>query len=178
MVISQLTNNLIKRKLLENYISKGGDLKLEDIDNFIGSFKALSTDKNKGLFKDFFDIGAIMFDKINIKEIIDFDIDITDFKTNSGNLKTEYHQAQENLNNLRDLKTISDLKIENRDIARDAQINFSETAINKFITFIKLVGLTELSVNDVYLIETDNVLHIELSPDHPIYTGSLEIKTW
>lgn len=171
MVINQYPAKQIKTKILKNYISNGGLLKDEDInEHFILNRHAnftLPTDIS--YVCDNYGIGALKIKKINIADVINFNVDITDFKISSGQIKKDSHDYATVLDGYN-----SDFIALNYSVYRQTGNSIND----KFTVFCVLVGLTDLNLSDVYLIESDQKLTITIKDDHKYYYGSLDITTW
>lgn len=171
MAILQLPNKKIRQALIEYYNSRLAqhDQCSPDI---MTDFKACQGQPTYGLLYDRVE-NALLFKKIPISDVIDFPVDICPFKSNAGQITnrqlTDFDSVE-----------IKDDECQFFSLTYDKNYlpNFSYQAMKKFITFIRLVGLTELSLTDVLLTEAPQRLKIEISKAHPIYTGKIEVKTW
>lgn len=171
MILQQFPYSPVIKKILETYFSNLGEE--SPVDGCTRAYFPLPTDCTKGMVFDLVRNSSLLFDKVNIAEVIDFAVDITDFKTKSGQLRTVAETDNEIF-----AKYTTPLEAVSNDIMTTSPYNVTVTAIEKFVVFAKLVGMTELSLDNVYLSEGEGEMTITMSDNHPIFTGSLRIKTW
>lgn len=172
MAILQLPNQKIKQRLVQAYNSRmpSDNRVVETLPTY---FDTLHADEQYGLLYDAHGYTALLFKKIPLHEVIDWTVDIRAFEHNTGQIEDDElcdHNGY----------LINDPCFQSYRITRRATHlpNYTYQTIKKFITFIRLVGLAELGLDDVNLGDLPQKLIISVSDTHPIYTGKIEVITW
>lgn len=172
MAILQFPNEKIRQTLLRHYNTRLAPEDRYDLTT-PSYFDNVPTQTQYGVLYDHTRINALLFNKIDITDVIDFPVDITPFKSNTGQV-TDRQLIDFASNPIKGDEFQYFTLMHNKDYLP----NFTYSAMKKFITFIRLVGLSELSLDDVYLTESPQKLWVEISRTHPIYTGKIEVTTW
>lgn len=172
MAILQLPNHSVKHRLIHAYNQRvpKNDYVAETIPTY---FDTLRDSDQYGLLYDRYGCTALLFEKIPLQDVIDWPVDIRPFEHNTGQItETELCDHEGRL--------INDDRFQSYRITRRAAHlpNYTYQTIKKYITFIRLVGLAELGLDDVNLGDLPQKLIITVSTAHPIYTGKIEVTTW
>lgn len=119
---------------------------------------------------------GILFTKLDIKKIIDPNIDISGFETINPDSQQLQELAAEDVDKYNQDANSRLLSVYENNFS--SLSSYDMDTLKKYGVFCRVTGFFELDISEVDLFVEGNVLTISVKDGHRLFTGAVEVKTW